>query len=245
MTTLPIEQKKQKFKGFSFQKFSALSFSQRHKKCSEILRSIFDGEAFQEDYRQIERWMGLDPLPDFSHYFLSERFHYHLGFCAQSVRENNLLIRENDTDFAAPPLDFVLYLDNIRSAYNVGNIVRTLEAFSLGKIAFAPEMADLSHPQVEKAAMGAQKHVEVIPLPLEKLPRPLIAFDLSDQAIPIEDFIFPAKGTLILGNEEFGLSPKTLNLLDYLVEIPLFGRKNSLNVASAFSIIAHTVRSQL
>lgn len=245
MTTLLLKPRKPKFSSFSFAKFSALSQEGRHKKCAEILRAIFDGEDLKEMYRQIERWMGFNPLPSFDLFHLSERFHYHLAFVTQKVREENLLIASQDKETPlASPLDFVIYLDRIRSAYNIGSILRTLEAFSLGKIAFSPGMAGLDHSQVQKAAMGAGKHLEIINLPLEKLPRPLIAFETAEEATPLEEFLFPKQGTLIFGNEEFGLSPDSLQAADCFVSIPLFGRKNSLNVACAFSVVAHTLRGQ-
>jgi tRNA G18 (ribose-2'-O)-methylase SpoU len=63
--------------------------------------------------------------------------------------------------------------------------------------------------------------------------------------MPLSDFIFPASFTLILGNEEYGISNESLKLADYIVEIPLFGAKNSLNVACAFAIAASQIRRQL
>jgi tRNA G18 (ribose-2'-O)-methylase SpoU len=51
-------------------------------------------------------------------------------------------------------------------------------------------------------------------------------------------------GTLIFGNEEFGISNQILSQVDHLVEIPLVGLKNSLNVANAFSIIASAIRNR-
>ena len=90
-----------------------------------------------------------------------------------------------------------------------------------------------------RTAMGAAALVPCFRnVLLNDLPRPIIALDTSDEAISLNDFIFPASFTLVLGNEEYGISDAALRLADILVEIPLFGVKNSLNVACAFAIAA-------
>ena len=48
--------------------------------------------------------------------------------------------------------------------------------------------------------------------------------------------------TLILGNEEYGISDKVLKEVDFLIKIPMMGRKNSLNIANAFAIAAYEIR---
>jgi tRNA G18 (ribose-2'-O)-methylase SpoU len=68
--------------------------------------------------------------------------------------------------------------------------------------------------------------------------------EISNQAIDLIKAEFPQKGILILGNEERGISPRVLKRCSRLVYIPLYGRKFSLNVASAFAILAHALRQQ-
>ena len=57
-------------------------------------------------------------------------------------------------------------------------------------------------------------------------------------------FTSPESFTLILGNEEYGLSDEWLEACDHIVTIPMYGFKNSLNVASAYSIAAYEIRRQ-
>ncbi|MGL5626862.1 MAG: TrmH family RNA methyltransferase [Candidatus Rhabdochlamydia sp.] len=59
------------------------------------------------------------------------------------------------------------------------------------------------------------------------------------------EFSFPKECTLLLGNEEYGLSDQALSMADQAVQIPLYGFKQSLNVASAFAIVAAVVSNQL
>ncbi len=78
---------------------------------------------------------------------------------------------------------------------------------------------------------------------------PTSIFALELGGTDISEFSFPKKGTVILGNEELGLSPEAVTLANRrglgLVTIPTFGRKGSLNVASAFAILLYTWRMSL
>ena len=78
----------------------------------------------------------------------------------------------------------------------------------------------------------------------EHLPKPLIALETTDNAISLYDFIFPTVFTIALGNEEYGCSSDVLKCADIILEIPLVGRKNSLNVANTFAIVASEIQRQ-
>lgn len=143
----------------------------------------------------------------------------------------------------AKPLPFDIYLDTLRSAHNVGSILRTVEAFQLGAVHLGGYTPGLEHNQVLIASMGASDWVTVHRhTPLNELKRPLIAFETTLTATPLPQFSFPPEGTLIFGNEKYGCSETILTHADYIVSIPLFGRKSSLNVANAFAIVAAFLR---
>ena len=68
-------------------------------------------------------------------------------------------------------------------------------------------------------------------------------FALETGGNPIETFDFPQGGTVILGNEELGVSPEARKYAEEslgIVSIPLYGVKGSLNVTSAFAILMHS-----
>ncbi len=218
------------------QKFLSLSRASQHKKCADKLRELY------ESCLMLEEWMGLTPES------LSHHYHAHMLLAGKSLKEHNLLssCKKTDRDRGSPPLPIAIYLDNIRSAHNVGSIIRTTECLSLGTIYFSAKTATKEHKQVRDAAMGTEKHVTCIyDTPVKDLPSPLIALELTEDAIPLKKFLFPPCFTLILGNEEFGCSEESLKLADHKVYIPMFGRKNSLNVANAFAITAYEIRRQL
>ncbi|MCE2983540.1 MAG: TrmH family RNA methyltransferase, partial [Parachlamydia sp.] len=81
-------------------------------------------------------------------------------------------------------------------------------------------------------------------IPLSQLKKPIIALETATGAHNLYDFSFPSSFTLVVGNEEYGCSDETLHLADEWVEIPLRGRKNSLNVANAFAIAAGEIARQ-
>jgi len=141
-------------------------------------------------------------------------------------------------------LNDTIFLDNIRSAHNVGSIIRTTEAFSLGKLIFGGITPLPTHKQVQDTAMGTADWVEWKQGHVDEGPRPLIALETANDAIPIHEFSFPAECTIALGNEEYGCSDEILQKADAILQIPLYGRKNSLNVANAYACVAHQIRMQ-
>ncbi len=237
---------------FTRRKFLQLPLLARHRKCAELLRQFYDllakGEAYDlEPYNTILSWMNLSHCQAFDHKTLSDRYHWHLEEANLSLKEHNLLpmIRTGDRIAKCPFADIAIYLDRVRSAYNVGSIIRTTEALRIGQIHCSEKTPFIDQEKVQRTAMGA---AEIVPCfqhtPLTSLPRPFIVMDTSDDAIPLSEFLFPQTFTLILGNEEYGVSSSLLSEADHLIEVPMFGVKNSLNVACAFAIAASEIRRQ-
>lgn len=219
-----------------------------------MLRYIYDQllnhyriEESLEHYNEIQGWMGSNPL-DADLKLIANRYHEHLVAAGVHIRENSLLpyVRKGDKpETAAPLLPIAIYLDRLRSAFNVGSILRTTEAFALGSVYFAEKTPFVDNRQVQNTSMDAYTWIPCHrDIPLEKLPRPIIVMETSPDAIPINQFIFPEVFTLVLGNEEYGCSDHSLKQADYLIEVPLCGKKNSLNVANAFAIAAAEIRRQ-
>src|SRR3990167_6320696 len=218
----------------SKKKFLQLDPKQRHKKCAEYLRILYEKKAPSPEelqyYASLLSWMGGPSYVHTDLKELSDRYHWHLSKAGLNLKEHNLLptLRTHDRPAKLPFPDIAIYLDNVRSAYNVGSILRTTEALRIGSVYFSEKTPFIDNEKVQRTAMGA---AEIVPsfqnCPLSSLPRPIIALDTCDEAIPLSDFIFPASFTLILGNEEYGISNDSLRLADYILEIPLFGAKNS------------------
>jgi TrmH family RNA methyltransferase len=146
-----------------------------------------------------------------------------------------------------------VYLEDIRSPFNVGAIFRCAESFGAEKIYLSPFCADPNHPRAERTAMGCvsvlpwvrlekDPFVENMPDSAESFPQGTAFFALETGGTKLEEFSFPNRGVMIIGSEELGVSPNALALADASlgrVSIPIFGAKGSLNVSVAFGIAMH------
>lgn len=130
-----------------------------------------------------------------------------------------------------------IYLEDIRSPFNVGSIFRTAECFGAEKLFLSLYCADPLHPRAERSAMGC---VVVVPWErrsLDSLEGPLFALETG--GTPLDTFKFPKNGTMVIGSEELGVSSDALERADASLgrlSIPTIGAKGSLNVGVAFGI---------
>jgi len=229
---------------FSAGKFLSLPVARQHKKCFELIAAIVASghdEILTAEYGKLIALMQLNELPQ----SLSDRYHYHIAQSGCSVREDRLLIETRDKDEGSSYLPIAIYLDKLRSAHNIGSILRTVEAYRLGEVYFSKGMVSPQHPQVVKTAMQCAPFVSCYEnRALTELFRPIIALETAVDAVPLYDFIFPDSFTIVVGNEEEGCSDEALQVADKVLRLPLYGRKNSLNVANAFAIVAYEVSKQ-
>jgi tRNA G18 (ribose-2'-O)-methylase SpoU len=241
---------------FTKKKFLNLENFQKHKKLSDLLRKIYEKLLLKQyvvhifkEYNEMLSWMNLKSFESNDLKDISNQYHYHLKEAKVTLKEHNLLPSLTTLDGKRDQkefLDICIYLDNLRSSFNVGNIIRTTEALRIGKIYFSKNTPFIDNEKVQKTSMASYKFVKCENnFNLNDLPRPFIGLDTSKTSTSIYDFIFPKKFTLILGNEEVGISNEILKELDYIIEIPMLGFKNSINVASAFSIAAAKIRKEI
>lgn len=150
--------------------------------------------------------------------------------------------------------ELFVYAEDIRSPFNIGSIFRTAEAFGAEKVILSPFCASPEHPRAKRSSMGT---IDIIPWEQEKLdtwlekynsgkenPLPVIALETG--GTDINNFVFPKRGIVILGSEELGIQPETLEMAyTGRVTIPLPGAKASLNVGVAFGILMGKWTEQL
>ncbi len=135
------------------------------------------------------------------------------------------------------PNTFV-YAEDIRSPFNLGSIYRTAEAFGLEGVMLSPFCTDENHQRAKRSAMGCSDYIKSQRLSLEDIPKDIPVFALETGGSPINEFVFPENGIVIIGSEELGVSPEALKRANYgRVTIPLTGIKASLNVGVAFGIL--------
>jgi TrmH family RNA methyltransferase len=137
-------------------------------------------------------------------------------------------------------IPITLYLEDLRSPFNVGSIFRTAEAFGAERILLSPRTPLPTHPRAEKTAMGADRAMPWEVAELSTLRGRADVFALELGGTPLETFPFPARGTVLVGSEELGLSAEALDIAASglgRVSIPLAGAKRSLNVSVAVGIL--------
>ncbi len=208
----------------------------------ELLNSSSLNNSMYRSYQECEDWLKL-PKVHLNFEELSKRYHFHLEKAQKEQTELLPYSKHLDTPSKTPFLPIDIYLDNLRSLHNIGSIVRTIEAFRLGTLC-TPKDLDLSHCKLKKTAMGSET---LIPLKtnahISSLKKPLIGIEITNNAKNIFEFSFPKSFSLLLGNEECGLSQDTIKHCDHILQIPMFGQKNSLNVSNAFAIAASLIRN--
>lgn len=123
-------------------------------------------------------------------------------------------------------------------------MLRTADAFGVEEVLLSPESADPGHPRASRSSMGASSLVawrRTGPEALaEAIAQGLGVFALELGGRPLADFDFPARGIVILGSEELGVSAPSLALARAsggVVSIPMAGAKASLNVGVALGIL--------
>ena len=143
-------------------------------------------------------------------------------------------------------------LDNLRSAFNVGSIVRTADCALVEKIYFCGITAHPPHKKLDKTSLGAMpyvpwEHKPTVEEAIQELKTqciPIVSLELTNSSQLIWDFQFPSPICLVLGNEALGVSQEALALSDAIIEIPMLGYKNSMNVAVAFGVAVYEIERQ-
>lgn len=147
--------------------------------------------------------------------------------------------------------DIFLVLHNIRSAYNIGSIMRTADAAGVSKIylsGYTPTPIDRFgrvQKKIQKTALGAHEsvpweHVASARSAIDKLKREgvfVIAVEQDKKAVDYRKLKSKHSIAYVFGNEVRGLSRQIILRCDAISVIPMHGKKESLNVAVAAGII--------
>lgn len=136
-------------------------------------------------------------------------------------------------------------VDNVRSLYNVGSIFRTSDGAMIQKLVLTGYTPRPPRKEIEKTALGATKSVpwEFVRNPLDAVHAlreqglKICCLELTDKSRPYYDMKvsdFPV--ALVIGNEITGVSGDLVAISDFSLDIPMFGVKQSLNVAVAYGV---------
>ncbi len=243
--------------------------ARQHKLVSQWLKSVYlklqeeepsrsQLESFRSDYGRVLQWLGESGFDWEIEYntkqwieLVADQYHYHKKLSGIGLAEHNLLPRIRQGDDISnlewhPPVPYKVALDNIRSAFNVGSIFRTVDAAGWDSVIVGGTTPGYDNQQVVKTAMGCTQWIPQVStnhladtLLEEKLSGcTIIGLETAEGSRNHLEFKWPKKGIVVLGNEEYGISQRTLQVCDKLVHLPMQGKKNSVNVANAFAIVS-------
>ena len=147
----------------------------------------------------------------------------------------------------------IIVLDRLRSAHNVGNIFRIAEALGAAEIIACGYTPVPPHPRLVKTAMGADKMVpcrsfetslEAVKALRTEGVQEILAAEPFPGSIPAweRDYKFPL--AIVFGNEALGVHPETLEAVDGMVCLPMYGAKASINVGNAAAAILYAVEAR-
>jgi len=144
---------------------------------------------------------------------------------------------------------FYIICDNIRSLENIGSIFRTADALGINKIFLCGICGKPPHPKIAKTALGAENWIEweyrkKILKVVEELKKDkvlIVALEQMENSLPYGRFKPKFPIALVIGNEIKGVSKSVLQKADKIISLPMFGKKESLNVAVAFGVAAYEI----
>jgi len=145
-----------------------------------------------------------------------------------------------------------ILLDNVRSLYNVGSIFRTSDAAGVEKIYLGGITGKPPRAEIHKAALGAENSVpwEYFQNPVEIIQNlkatghRIVILEHTDQSQHYHKINYEFPLCLVVGHEITGVSDEVVALADLAIEIPMFGIKQSLNVAVAYGIAVYEIVKQ-
>lgn len=144
----------------------------------------------------------------------------------------------------------LMLLSSVRDPGNLGTIVRSAAAFGFDRLILSDDCADLYHPRTLRGAMGAlfRMRADVVTDFASAVPalrasgRRVYAAELRDGALSVDEAKPTAADCFVIGNEGHGIPPEISALCTGSVYIPIAPTSESLNAATAASILAYIQR---
>jgi tRNA G18 (ribose-2'-O)-methylase SpoU len=164
-------------------------------------------------------------------------------------------IEQQKLRYARSSQNIAVLLDNIRSAWNVGSILRSADGFGFNHVYLCGITPTADNESVTKTSLGAEDsvpwsyHKDAVRLVkgLKVEGWNVCALEEDARSVSLSQFPnspFSNPAVLIVGNEVTGVDPDLLDLCDGIFYIPMRGEKKSFNVAIAFGVAAYALTVQ-
>lgn len=143
-------------------------------------------------------------------------------------------------------------LQDVRSALNVGAIFRTCDACNVDTLYLSGITPYPPHNKIPKTALGAidmvswvhNKDIQEVINEVKGKGNKIVSIELTKDARNIFEYDFSYPTTIVMGNEISGVSSEVLSQSDDIIYIPMFGEKESLNVATTTGIVLYEIVRQ-
>ena len=158
----------------------------------------------------------------------------------------------------ADKMPLTVVLDNVRSMYNVGSVFRTSDAYRVERIVLCGITGRPPHPEIHKTALGAEdavawtycadtleavRQLQQEGVKVYAVEQAEDSIDLSHTQLSRPDS--PQKIAVVFGNEVKGVQQSVVDACDGCLELPQFGTKHSLNVATTAGIVIWEMFKQM
>ncbi len=153
-----------------------------------------------------------------------------------------------DLRLSVPP--FVVVGEAIEKPGNLGAMVRTADAAGVDAIVSSDPLTDWGNPNVVRASKGALFSMQVVQASNDDTLGWLrehgiqIVVATPQAAVRYTDVDLRVPVAIVVGTEKHGVSERWLHEADIAVQIPMFGKMNSLNVATATALLIYEVVRQ-
>jgi tRNA G18 (ribose-2'-O)-methylase SpoU len=146
-----------------------------------------------------------------------------------------------------PRLPVYTILENVRSLYNVGSMFRTADALHLTKLYLCGYTGFPPRREISKTALGSEhivpweKHSSAVDLTrdLQAKGMQIVVLEQTTDAIDFWEAPLRFPVCFVVGNEVTGVSEELVEMADLILELPMAGIKQSLNVATAFGVVGY------
>lgn len=155
----------------------------------------------------------------------------------------------------ADKLPLVVVLDDVRSMYNVGSVLRTADAFRVERVLLCGISATPPHAEIHKTALGAEDSVDwkyydsAVEAVADLKSEGYYVFSVEqvEHSTKLQRFNPEAgrKYAVVLGNEVKGVHQEVVNASDACLEIPQLGTKHSMNVSVTAGIVMYKFAERL
>lgn len=141
----------------------------------------------------------------------------------------------------------IIVLNDIRSLNNIGSFFRTADAFNVEKIYLCGITAQPPHREIHKTALGAtetidweyREDINELVSELKNSGIAVCSIEQAEKTVLLHEIpaLKEEKFALVFGNEVDGVDQSVIDSSDYILEIPQFGTKHSLNVSVCAGIV--------